>query len=216
MPMLAQNLKPALHSLHRLLLKSQTMLLRSHCRCCSCILDASAVYAVLCPNCASSLPGQTNYGQAPVSNVLQQRTTRCVWCAMPSQQRQCKACLRLRAQGQAVYETHVVCDYNDQTNDWIHFFKSTGHWPSALFMSQQIVKVLGSTVLARLAASQGSQAKVTLIAVPSSRERLLQRGFNPAQVLALGLQRHLVNYPSLAITVMPDLIFKTKHTSRQG
>ncbi len=83
-------------------------------------------------------------------------------------------------------------------------------------MSQQIVKALGSTVLARLAASQGSQAKVTLIAVPSSRERLLQRGFNPAQVLALGLQRHLVNYPSLAITVMPDLIFKTKHTSRQG
>jgi ComF family protein len=208
MPMRTIHFKLPSHPIQRTLLGAQTLLLRSYCRRCSTVLGVNAVYAVLCPNCADSLPGKT---------VL-----RCAYCAMPSKLSPCFDCRKQQRLGLPLYQTNVVCDYDESTKEWIHFFKATGHGPSALLMAQEIANAVFKTLIQQLP-KQGVSAKTTwLVPVPSSRERLLQRGFNPAAVLAKALAIELNRKQrasalrSSQVRVCLDLVIKNRHTIRQG
>jgi ComF family protein len=208
MPMRAIHFKLPSHPIQRTLLSVQTLLLRSYCRRCSTVLGANAVYAVLCPNCADSLPGKT--------------LARCACCAMPSKLSPCLDCRKQQRLGQPLHQTAVVCDYDESTKEWIHFFKSTGHGPSALLMAQEIAMAVFKTLNQQLP-KQGVSAETTwLVPVPSSRERLLQRGFNPAAILAKALAIELNRKqrasasPASQVRVCLDLVIKNRHTTRQG
>lgn len=208
MPMRAIHFKLPSHLIQRTLLGAQTLLLRSYCRRCSAVLGANAVYAVLCPNCAVSLPGKT--------------LVRCACCAMPSKLSPCSDCRKQQRLGQPLYQTDVVCDYDESTKEWIHFFKSTGHGPSALLMAQEIANAVFKN-LNQQQPNHGVTAKTTwLVPVPSSRERLLQRGFNPAAILAKALAIELNRkqrasaMPASQVKVCLDLVIKNRHTTRQG
>jgi ComF family protein len=208
MPMPAIHFNLPSHLVQRTLLCAQTLLLRSYCRRCSAVLGVNAVYAVLCPQCASSLPGKT--------------LMRCACCAMPSKLSPCLDCKKQQRLGQTLYPTDVVCDYDESTKEWLHFFKSTGHGPSALLMAQEM-----ATALTNRSNEQKSPALATpnatwLVPVPSSRERLLQRGFNPAALLAtalgaaLNLKRRRGPKNADHVAVRLDLVIKKRHTKRQG
>jgi ComF family protein len=205
MPMRAIQFKLPSNPLQRLLLGAQTLLLRSYCRRCSTVLGINAVYAVLCPECAGSLPGKT--------------LARCACCAMPSKLILCINCSKQQQLGQALYLTQVVCDYDESTKEWIHFFKSTGHGPSALLMAHEMA------IAASKGLSQQHRAASNLtwlVPVPSSRERFLQRGFNPAAILAnalainLNLRQQIGSKKANPVKVCLDLVIKNRHTTRQG
>jgi ComF family protein len=208
MPMPAIHFKLPSHSIQRTLLGVQTLLLRSYCRRCSTVLGTNAAYAVLCPNCADSLPGKT--------------LLRCACCAMPSKLSPCLDCRKQQRLGQPLYQTAVVCDYDESTKEWIHFFKSTGHGPSASLMAQEIANAVFKN-LNQQQPNPSVTAKTTwLVPVPSSRERLLQRGFNPATILAKALATKLNRkqrdsaLPVSQVKVCLDLVIKNRHTTRQG
>jgi predicted amidophosphoribosyltransferase len=210
MPMRPIHFKLPSHPIQRVLLGAQTLLLRSYCRCCSSVLGVNAVYAVLCPACAESLPGK---------NIA-----RCGLCAMPSALSPCLDCKKQQRLGTLLHPTYAVCDYEASTKEWLYFFKSTGHGPSALFMAQEIAKVLPTPQ------TDSNKHPARLIPVPSSRERFLQRGFNPAAILAQAtaaalnasrspiqnaVHKSLVRQHHYA-EVCLDLIMKSRHTNRQG
>lgn len=210
--MRAIHFKLPSHPIQRLLLGAQTLLLRSYCRRCSAVLGANAVYAVLCPNCANSLPGNT--------------LLRCACCAMPSKLSPCFDCRKQQRLGQPLYQTDVVCDYDESTKEWIHFFKATGHGPSALLMAQEIANTVFKNLNQQLQKQNVSAKTTWLVPVPSSRERLLQRGLNPAAILANAVAKALtieVNrkqrasaLPASQVRVCLDLVIKNRHTTRQS
>lgn len=208
MPMRAIHFKLPRHPIQRTLLGVQTLLLRSYCRRCSAVLGANAVYAVLCPNCADNLPGKT--------------LVRCACCAMPSKLSPCIDCRKQQRLGQPLYQTDVVCDYDESTKEWIHFFKSTGHEPSALLMAQEIANAVFKNFIQQQPNHRVSAKTTWLVPVPSSRERLLQRGFNPAAILAKALAIELNRkqrasaLPASQVKVCLDLVIKNRHTTRQG
>lgn len=93
-------------------------------------------------------------------------------------------------------------------------------------MAQEITNTVFKNVNQQQPNQSDTAKTIWIVPVPSSRERLLQRGFNPAAILAKAVAKALTielnrkqrasALPTSQVRLCLDLVIKNRHTIRQG
>ncbi|WP_054957825.1 ComF family protein [Paenibacillus dakarensis] len=198
--MLIDRLDQLLKPIHRLLAAE-----RQKCLACGRTASLSHAHLGVCRTCFLSIPWITK--------------PRCVYCGRPIG---CPDCTREQAGS-----WHFVCNrsavtYNADMREWLAQYKYRGnesYAPLLIRMMERAYRQLQQEIRQKLQlVSSGKNGKVSaqepwqahlVTSVPVSYERLKERGFNQAEVLARGLADRL-KLP------YAELLQRDRHTNKQS
>jgi ComF family protein len=170
-------------------------LVRHFCFLCEAPLAAGASQAfsrIVCRTCHEALPGS--------------KARRCQTCALTTGQCQCVPT--------GDWQTAAV-SYSGLSARWVSRFKNTGNTQMARHMAELTSVPIYAAMDERWPINNALILTPLVIPIPSSRERLRERGHNPAQIFASHLCRALKRRHGVRCELLKDLLLRPSNQTHQ-